>query len=96
MRRRGEPAGADEERPREVGGGQLPDLPAAFATRDAELIAQALEQNTNLLELYLEGNSITSAGFETIQAVIYNPSSLNAMGSCNHTCYVDCVEEDYV
>ena len=62
--------------------------------RDAELVAQALKQNTNLLELHLDENNFTAAGFETIQAVIYNPSSLNATDACNHTCYVDCVEED--
>ncbi|EJK54028.1 hypothetical protein THAOC_26423 [Thalassiosira oceanica] len=60
--------------------------------RDAELIAQALKQNTNLQRLYLSGNSITSAGFETIRLTIYDPSSLNAMESCNHTCRIDCVE----
>ena len=59
--------------------------------RDAELIARALKQNTNLHKLYLGENNITAAGFETIQAVIYNPSSLNAMEACNNTCYVDCV-----
>ena len=62
--------------------------------RDAELIAQALKQNTNLHNLFLLGNNITSAGFEKLLEAIYDPSSLNAMGSCNHTCYVDCLEED--
>ncbi|EJK59751.1 hypothetical protein THAOC_19988 [Thalassiosira oceanica] len=64
--------------------------------RDAELIAQALKQNTNLQRLDLGGNSIsnsiTSAGFEKIRSTIYDPSSLNAMESCNHTCWVVCVE----
>ncbi|EJK58933.1 hypothetical protein THAOC_20904, partial [Thalassiosira oceanica] len=62
--------------------------------RDAELIAQALKQNTNLQRLDLDGNNITSAGFENIRTAIYDPSSLNAMESCNHTCWVDCVEEN--
>ncbi|EJK67359.1 hypothetical protein THAOC_11618 [Thalassiosira oceanica] len=61
---------------------------------DAELIAQALKQNTNLQELHLYDNSITSAGFEKIRTAIYDPSSLNAMESCNHTCWVDCVEQN--
>ena len=64
--------------------------------RDAELIAQALEQNTNLHKLYLDENNITTAGFERIQAVIYNPSSLNAMDACNHTCWVDYVGNDNI
>ena len=68
-----------------------------LSDRDAELIAQALKQNTNLQNLYLSRNYITAAGFETIQAVIYNPSSLNAMEACNHTCWIDCMErnDDY-
>ena len=64
--------------------------------RDAELIAQALKYNTNLQRMTLRGNSITRAGFERLRASIYNPSSFEAMESCNHTCWVDCVEgNDY-
>ncbi|EJK59041.1 hypothetical protein THAOC_20792 [Thalassiosira oceanica] len=62
--------------------------------RDAELIAKALDRNTKLQELYLGRNNITPAGFEKIRSTIYDPSSLNAMESCNHTCYVDCVEDE--
>ncbi|EJK53188.1 hypothetical protein THAOC_27431 [Thalassiosira oceanica] len=61
---------------------------------DAELIAQALKQNTDLQELYLYENNITSAGFEKIVEAIYDPSSLNAMVACNHTCLVEYVEEN--
>ncbi|EJK47145.1 hypothetical protein THAOC_34160 [Thalassiosira oceanica] len=60
---------------------------------DAELIAQSLKQNTNLQVLFLRGNNITSTGFEKIGTAIYDPSSLNGMESCNHTCYVDCFEQ---
>ncbi|EJK60859.1 hypothetical protein THAOC_18727 [Thalassiosira oceanica] len=59
---------------------------------DAELIAQALKQNTNLRSLYLDDNNITSTGFEKIRTALYDSSSLNAMESCNHTCYVDWVK----
>ncbi|EJK59762.1 hypothetical protein THAOC_19977, partial [Thalassiosira oceanica] len=66
--------------------------------RDAELIAQALKQNTNLQGLDLDGYNVTPNnfihGFEKIRTAIYDPSSLNAMESCNHTCWVDCVEEN--
>ncbi|EJK45424.1 hypothetical protein THAOC_35963 [Thalassiosira oceanica] len=88
----------------------IDDLAAALATnpqlkelvmsgnelndRDAELISEALKQNTNLQRLHLNLNSITSAGFENIRTAIYDPSSLNAMESCNHTCLVDCVKEN--
>ncbi|EJK62826.1 hypothetical protein THAOC_16547 [Thalassiosira oceanica] len=61
--------------------------------RHADLIAEALKQNTNLQALYMRGNKITPTGFEKILEAIYDPSSLTAMESCNHTCYVDFVEE---
>ncbi|EJK48487.1 hypothetical protein THAOC_32710 [Thalassiosira oceanica] len=57
--------------------------------RDAELIAEALKRNTILQELTLDDNSITSTGFQKLRTAIYDPSSLNAVESCNHTCYVD-------
>ena len=60
--------------------------------RDAELIAQALKPNTNLQQLYLGENNITATGFEKIRTAIYDPSSLNAIEACNHTCYINCVE----
>ena len=59
--------------------------------RDAELIARALGQNTNLENLYLSRNDLTAAGFERIRTALYDPSNLNAMESCNHTCWVNCV-----
>ena len=62
--------------------------------RDAELIAQALKQNTNLQKLFLKSNNITPAGIELISNALYDPSSLNAMESCNHACYVDGMEEN--
>ena len=58
------------------------------------MIAQALKQNTNLHCLFLDNNNITSTGFEKISTTIYDPSSLNAMGSCNHTCYINCLERN--
>ncbi|EJK46326.1 hypothetical protein THAOC_35008 [Thalassiosira oceanica] len=76
-----------------------PQLKILFMTKnqlndsDAELIAQALKQNTNLQMLCLGENNITSAGFEKIVEAIYDPSSLNAMVACNHTCWVDFVEQ---
>ncbi|EJK50868.1 hypothetical protein THAOC_30022 [Thalassiosira oceanica] len=60
--------------------------------RDAELIAEALKQNTNLKVLTLRGSNITSGGLENIETAIYDPSSLNAIEYCNHTCSVDCLE----
>ena len=56
---------------------------------DAELIAQALKQNTNLRKLFINGNNFTLAGLDKIRATIYDTSSLKAMESCNHTCWVN-------
>ncbi|EJK69811.1 hypothetical protein THAOC_08892 [Thalassiosira oceanica] len=62
--------------------------------RDAELIAEALKQNTNLQVLYLIDligcSNMTPTGFQKLRTAIYDPSSLNAVESCNHTCHVDC------
>ncbi|EJK76866.1 hypothetical protein THAOC_01346, partial [Thalassiosira oceanica] len=77
-----------------------PQLETLFMTEnqlndgDAVLISHALKQNTNLQTMYLYDNNITSTGFEKIGTTIYNPSSLNAVESCNHTCWVDCVERN--
>ncbi|EJK64899.1 hypothetical protein THAOC_14313, partial [Thalassiosira oceanica] len=63
----------------------------------ADLLMQSLIENRAIKDIRLEkcfnlsNNSITSAGFEKIRSTIYDPSSLNAMESCNHTCYVDCM-----
>ena len=43
----GEGAGADEEGPHEVGGGRLPDLPAAFAARyKAVILSNVLHEES--------------------------------------------------
>ena len=42
VRRRGEPAGAGEEGPQEVGGGRLPDLLATLAPRCKAVILQGV------------------------------------------------------
>ena len=66
-----------------------------FNDGDAELIAEALKQNTNLQSLYMRGNNnITPTGFEKIRTAIYNPLSLNGVASCNHTCWVDCIRDN--
>ncbi|EJK74857.1 hypothetical protein THAOC_03441 [Thalassiosira oceanica] len=61
---------------------------------DAELIARALKQNTNLQRLCMDENNITSVGLENMLEAIYDPSSLSAMESCNHTCCIDLVEQN--
>ena len=54
----GESAGADEEGPNEVGGGRLPDLPAAYAARGKAFDVPALLREVGVQWLHL-GNSET-------------------------------------
>ena len=56
--------------------------------RGAGMIAQALMKNTNLLQLDIGRNSITNTGLQRIRTALYDPSNLNAIQSCNHTCWV--------
>jgi len=56
---------------------------------DALLIAEALKYNTNLQSLLLGGNNITSLGIEALYKVIYDPTNLNTLAGCNHTCNIE-------
>ena len=55
---------------------------------DARLIAHALKHNTNLQFISLDGNNITGIGEEALGKAIYNPTSLNSLSDCNHTCRI--------
>ena len=56
---------------------------------DARLIARALKHNTNLKDIYLDGNdNITEVGCNALSKAVYNPESLNSVADCNHTCKV--------
>jgi len=55
---------------------------------DALLIARALKHNTNLKELVLDNNNITHIGKEALSKAVYDPTSLNSMSDCNHTCII--------
>jgi len=56
---------------------------------DAILIAQSLKQNNNLIQLRLDGNNFTSIGRDALSKAIYDPTSLNSMSDCNHTCQLE-------
>jgi len=56
---------------------------------DATLIARALKQNTNLQSLLLGGNNITAFGIEALYKAIYDPTKLNTLAGCNHTCNIE-------
>jgi len=55
---------------------------------DATFIARALKQNTNLKNIYLYGNDITNIGKEALSKAMYDPTSLNTVYDCNHTCQI--------
>lgn len=63
---------------------------AGLNDNDATLIANALQQNTNLRELYLVGNvGITDIGTKVLRRSIFNSTSLNSVVDSNHTCEVN-------
>jgi len=56
---------------------------------DAILIARALRNNTNLREIRLgENNLITEQGRNALINLVYDPTSLNSVADCNHTCCI--------
>ena len=55
---------------------------------DARLIARALRCNTNLQYFALMENNFTEVGHNALGKAIYNPTSLNSMSDCNHTCRI--------
>jgi len=61
---------------------------------DAALLANALQYNTNLVELYLEDNNITEIGRNTLLGALFNVSSLNLCAGSNHTCEVKGLDPD--
>jgi Ran GTPase-activating protein (RanGAP) involved in mRNA processing and transport len=52
---------------------------------DAILISQALKRNTNLCEICLYSNNITSIGVKALLTCVFDSSSLNAISESNHT-----------
>jgi len=56
---------------------------------DARLIAMALKQNTNLIYLHLNDNDMTDSGYRALSKAVYDPTSLNTVYDCNHTCQIE-------
>ena len=56
---------------------------------DAKLIARALKRNTNLEYLRVGQNDFTEIGRDALRDAIYNPTSLNSLADCNHTCSIN-------
>ena len=52
---------------------------------DAILILQALKRNTNLCEIYLHTNNLTSIGVNALLSCVFDGSNLNAISESNHT-----------
>ena len=63
---------------------------------DAKLIARALRRNTHLHEIRLGDNNITNIGKEALYNAIYDPTSLNTLAGCNHTCCIEGVSFDSI
>ena len=61
---------------------------------DAKLIARALKNNTNLQEIRLGDNNITNIGKEALLKAVYDPTSLNTLADCNHTCSIEGISFD--
>ena len=59
---------------------------------DARLVARALKRNTNLEYLRVMQNDITEIGRDALCDAIYDPTSLNSMSDCNHTCIVSGID----
>jgi len=55
---------------------------------DAILIARSLQQNTNLSKFILDNNNLTDTGAGALCKAAYDPSSLNSISDCNHTCVI--------
>ena len=56
---------------------------------DATLIARALRNNSNLRVLHLQKNDgITDIGFGALERAVFDPTSLNSVAECNHTCSI--------
>ena len=53
---------------------------------DAVLIAKALKCNNNLRSLRLQRNGISNVGIDAMKKAFYDPTSLNSLSDCNHTC----------
>ena len=52
---------------------------------DASLISHALKRNTNLGQITLRSNNITSVGVKALLTRVFDSSSLNAISESNHT-----------
>jgi len=61
---------------------------------DAKLMARALRQNTCLQEIRLGDNNITNIGKEALLKAVYDPTSLNTLADCNHTCSIEGISFD--
>lgn len=57
-----------------------------FNDEDANALALSLKSNTNLVDLSLRGNNLTSVGLDTLYKSIFDDNSLNAISDSNHTC----------
>ena len=48
-----------------------------------------MKQNNHLKELFIHDNDFTNIGREALSKAVYDPSSINAVYDCNHTCQIE-------
>ena len=65
-----------------------------FNDDDAIAFAEALRSNTHLKSLDLTLNNFTNTGYQIFLKAIFDPSSLNSVAGCNHTCQILLEEDD--
>jgi hypothetical protein len=56
-----------------------------FSDDDAILISQALKRNTNLVQIDIVANNLTSVGVKALLTCVVDNSSLNTISESNHT-----------
>ena len=47
-----------------------------------------MKHNNNLQYISLDGNNITDVGNHALSNAVYDPTSLNSLANCNHTCHI--------
>ena len=50
-------------------------------------MASALKENTNITKLILTNNDITEEGAKALLKALYDPTNMDSIVGCNHTCF---------
>jgi len=58
-----------------------------ISDNDTLVLASALKENTNITKLILTGNDYTEEGEKALLKALYDPTSMDSIVECNHTCF---------